>query len=256
MNQTKILRDPGTDSNALPPDGAAGATPPAAASAFDASKYVPKQDYDTMRGEFDGFKKQFSETIDGLRNFGKPKANEGPKEPNPAEYNFAKPEEVRRWYRDNYKWDSHTDAQEKAQRETREAPQRNQQEIAQNHLKREAAYTKEHPEYQEDIRKMGSVQVEQEIVNAIHARKNSPEILHYIAKNPSLVNDLRACTDMDEASDIIADIAADIRRDNRDLENNAKAAQDRPLRMNQNSLPKNSAKTPSKADLVKNWRSL
>jgi hypothetical protein len=100
-----------------------------------------------------------------------------------------------------------------------------------------------HPEYDADIKAAGIIQVLDEVKHAIYSHRSSAAIVHHLAKNKALVEELNNAEDVQEVLFKVGEIAASIRAEEEARKKNAEAAGQRPLRFTNRSSLNGGAKS-------------
>lgn len=234
----RVLRSPegGEGGGAAPEQGAGGVTDAGnqQASAPQAPEYLSKADFDAFRNELTGHLSRLTPSQREERESKGDKSG-APTEPDPSKYDFTKPGELTRYNQDNYRYFRHLDRMEEAKEAEAKQAQERLQATEKGHKARLAEYRKENPSFDEDMRKAGNIQVLNEVKAAIYASKNSPAIVHYLAKNKDVAQELNEMAEMEGVEEVryrIGEISATIKAEKLALEANAAAAADKPPRQN------------------------
>ncbi|HEY8994267.1 MAG TPA: hypothetical protein VIM71_06385 [Lacunisphaera sp.] len=268
----RILRDPGSEGGGgAAPGGAAGAqggtgaaaggqgAGQAAGQGSAAPEYLSKADFESFRNELTSHLSRLSrpEPSEG-RSSGGDKGKQGdPKFPELADFDFKKPGEIQRYEdakADYYEWRREQKSAERdREKSEKEAPQR----AAREHAGRLKEYRKENPDFDADMSKAGGIHVLNEVQTAIYSSKNSPAIVHYLAKNKSEAQELNFIAEsegMDAVRERLGEIAATIRAEKQLAEANAKAAKDRPPRQSMRGPVADSKNNPSKEERYRRYQ--
>lgn len=208
-----------------------------------------------------------NEMRQGFSRFNQPQRQEPPKgegekgpksRPKVSDYDMSK---------DPNAWDKYQDDMEdwrESQREIKRtaaqaestAKERGEKTLR-GHQARVLEYKKENPSFDEDVRKAG-LQAEKEVSGAIFAHKESPAVIHHMASNPALLDELNQMALSGDADSIpyrVGEIAGEIRAAKKLQDANKNAAGDRPPRQNfrGNSAPKD--REPTAAERYKKYNS-
>lgn len=242
----RILRDPGSEGGggAAPAAGAQGGAAGGQGGAQGGSQggaapeYLSKADFESFRNELTGHLSRLSrpEPSDNHRSDGEDKGRRGdPKFPEISDFDFKKPGEIQRYEdakADYYEWRREQRAEAKQREKSeKEAPMRAERE----HFTRLKDYRKENPDYDADMSKAGNIQVLDEVKHAVYASKNSPAVVHYLAKHKdeaAELNFLAESEGLDAVRERIGEISATIRAEKQAAKANEEAAKDRPPRQN------------------------
>lgn len=231
----RILRNMGGEGGgaAAPAAAPAAGSAPAASDNGGASapQYVSKQDFDSFSSNF---RRELQES---LSRFNQPKPESRgqgePGEPDPSKYDFTKPGELSRYNADLRKHFRHLDKQEEAAERAKSEGENRSKETLQGHRARMKDYFKDNPTAEEEIRKSGAVEVLEQVKMAVYASKNSPAIVHYLAKNKAVAQELDEILETEGIESVrerIGEIHATIKAEKQIAEATAKAAADRPPR--------------------------
>lgn len=239
MFKARINRSPdGADGNGGNPPADSGSqggsdngsqnTPPA-----NTPEYVSKSDFESAIQRMESAFNSRREPEDR----GSDKEGKGdksaPRFPDLKSYDFKRDGEYERFENDKRKYFKAIDKQEaeaeKRQEEEKSAPQR----ISKAHRDRLSDYRKDHPEFDEDIRKAGAVDAYDQVKLAVYAHKDSPAIVHHLVKNKAVVrelNDLLQDEGIEEVKYRIGELAGILKSESKHAAAMAKAASDRPPR--------------------------
>jgi hypothetical protein len=202
-----------------------------------APQYVGKAEFDSFRSELS---QQFARLTPQERreeNRNVSRETESPKEPNPKDYKFDQPGELTRYNRDNYKW---LRSEERAVEDKENSTRQGQEQLRTNeraHNTRVMDYRKEHPEFDEDMKTAGPIQVLDQVKAAIFRSKASHEILHYMAKNRGTDQELNMLLESEGPEAMLerlGEIRASVKHESTVATANTTAAKAKPLRVNVN----------------------
>jgi hypothetical protein len=253
----KLYRSPdaGEGGGAAPAAPAGGDAGAAAGNPNPAPEYVGKADFEAFRNEISGHFQRLSQPRSEAP---KESSSKEPRFPNPKDYKFDQDGEYERYERDKNAYfraeNRKLDEEDRKKRETEEGATRTERE----HYKRVSEYKKEHPEFDEDSRKAGSMHAEPSVKSAIYASDESAAVVHYLTKNKGLLEDLNEAALTGRESSIpymIGKIAARIEAESKVAESTARAAEDRPPRQNFRNAAPAKPKERSLADRFNDYNS-
>lgn len=119
------------------------------------------------------------------------------------------------------------------------------------HYKRVSEYKKDHPEFDSDMKKAGSLNVEDSVKSAVYASSDSAAVVHHISKNSALLdelNELALTGRSDEIPYMVGKIAARIESETKLAGANAEAADVKPPRQNFRNIAPGKDKIKSNAE--------
>jgi hypothetical protein len=242
----RIQRDPGSEGGggAAPAAGAQGGAGAAAGGqgagqagqGAAAPEYLSKADFESFRNELTSHLSRLTPAERREEREERGSRDKGaPKFPELSDYDFKKPGEIQRYEdakADYYEWRREQKSAEKdRERSEKEAPQR----AAREHATRLKEYRKENPDFDADMSKAGGIHVLNEVQTAIYSSKNSPAIVHYLAKNKSEAQELNFIAEsegVDAVRERLGEIAATIRAEKQAAKAAEEAAKDRPPKLN------------------------
>jgi hypothetical protein len=238
MTMHRINRSPdGVDGGGLPPS----ATPEAAGSQTPASaapEYLSKADFESKWSELQGTLQKLTPAQREAREDAKDAKNgkaEGVKRPSPKDFDFEKDPTALERYEDamdEYRYQTRK-AKEAEEGKVKSEEERREKTFN-GHKARVAEYRKENPTFDADAKK-ANLMSEPEATNSIVAHKESPAIIHHMAKNPALMDELNQLALTGDTAGLhqrVGEIAAEIRAERKTLEANTAAAADKPPRQN------------------------
>lgn len=267
QNMMRVYRSPeageGGGAAAAPAAGAGGAdaSNQAAASGGAAgstqAEYLSKSDFEAFRQEIGGHLSRLTPRQQAAEE--KADAKDGaPAEPDVTKYDFSKPGELSRYNRDNYKYLRALDRQEETREAAKKATEERLDKSRKGHVARVAEYRKENPTFDEDTRKFGRMDVENEVSEAVFECEESAAIVHYFTKHPGTHDELNQLALMGNTRAIdrrIGEIVAEIRAEKKTLEANAAAAADKPPRQNFTKGSKGAKQEPTMEERYNDFRS-
>jgi hypothetical protein len=214
----------------------ASANPEAAGSAA-APEYLSKSDFESFRNEISGHLSRLSQPRQESRQEPQKKEGSSPsKRPSMSDYDWKNDPNALTKYEDDLDEWRYSSRKEKESKETAERTANEKKEATmKGHRARVAEYKKENPTFDDDLRKVGGVQTEAEVTEALLAHDNSAAIVHYLAKNPTLIDELNqaALTHGDRAVMYkVGAIAAKLEAEREAAKTNTQAASARPPRDN------------------------
>jgi len=223
--------------------GGAGAQP----------EYLTKADFQAFQQEITQSLSRRSEPAAQPDKSSQPHA---PREPNPADYDFKKPADLARYNRDNHRWNSHLDEQERAPIKAKEEADRKLQETVRGHSQRLADYTKENPTAAAEIKAAKIPGVTDPVKEAVFSSRNSHLAIHYLAKHPEEANELNLLADVEGKEAVrerVGEMVALMKAEQKQAESVTVAAGQRPPRMNLKGGMTAATKVPTKAELFERF---
>lgn len=234
MHMIRIHRSPEAgEGGGLPAAAAPQAAPESAPAA--APEYLSKSDFDSFRSEITGYLQRLTPKQQAAQDAKDIKEN-GSKRPSPKDFDFEKDPEALQKYEDAL--DDWRDArrQEKVSKEKAETEAKERSEKTQKgHQARVLEYKKENPSFDEDIKKAGPLQGEPEVTQAVFSHPNSAAIVHHIAQNKAVLDELNQLALTEGRESVlyrVGEIAADVKAAKKALESTKAAAADVPPRQN------------------------
>ncbi len=232
--RARVYRSPEAgEGGSLPASAAPQAAPES--SPASAPEYLSKSDFDSFRSEITGYLQKLTPKQQAAQD-AKDVKETGSKRPSPKDFDFDKDPEALQKYEDAL--DDWRDGQrrEKAAKERteNEAKERSEK-TAKGHQARVLEYKKENPSFEDDVKKAGPLQGEAEVTQAVFSHPNSAAIVHHIAQNKGVLDELNqlSLTDGREAVLFrVGEISAEIKAAKKALESTKAAAADVPPRQN------------------------
>jgi hypothetical protein len=182
----------GGNNSASTPDNTTPAAP-------DLSNYVPKADFERVFNDYRSFREAAENRFQQFESrLPKPEIRESAEPTDPHdrlhEYDFNNdPNALRRWNADLRRFQRHQEQKELEASQSEAQSQAEYQKFVRaahrNRVSLEAEYTKAHPEYQQDIAG-ARILVPDRIGLEINSSKFAPHIIHHLAKNPTVVNQI------------------------------------------------------------------
>jgi hypothetical protein len=217
------------------PEAPASSETPASSPAS-TPEYVSRSDFESFRNELSGyFRESARNRQDNRSESPKDSKPSEAREPNENDYDFRKVEDVRRYNKDVYSWHRHQERQEEAKTNAEKEVTERLRKTESGHRQRIAEYRKENPSFDDDLRKAGNISVHDMVKQAIYRSKSSAPLVHYLALNKGLADELNELADIGEHEDLmerVGEIVAQMKAEKSALEANSQAAKDRPPRQN------------------------
>lgn len=268
-NKHNLRLDPALDGAA---GGAAEAGSPAGgaapAEAFDATKFVPREDFERIQSDYSQFRQAAEQRFqDYDSRLPKPEKQEKKEDKEPdaesGEYDFSKPGEFQRYQRDltQYHLRNQFAEHESRQSEAQEAAERekNVGEIVSSAAQRDKAYAEANPSYTQTL-KGASINVPRPVGLAVMDSEYSAQIKEYLAKNPQKSQELREIAQggrfgMEKALRMVGRIEAMFETQESTVQTKKTAASAMPTAGGFGGSKPSGAKQPSKEEIFDKWNS-
>ena len=235
--RARVFRSPEAgEGGGLPASAAPQAAPESSPATAPAPEYLSKSDFDSFRSEITGYLQKLTPKQQAAQDAKEAKQDGPAKRPSPKDYDFDKDPEALQKYEDAL--DDWRDArrQEKATKERTENEAKERTEKTQKgHQARVLDYKKENPSFDDDVKKAGPLQGEPEVTQAVFSHPNSAAIVHHIAQNKAILDELNQISLTEGRESVlyrVGEIAADIKAAKKAQEATKAAAADVPPRQN------------------------
>lgn len=236
--RARVFRSPEAgEGGGLPASAAPQAAPESSpAAAPESPRYLTEDAFNQRFGQLEGMVRALTPKQQAAQDAKEAKQDGPAKRPSPKDYDFDKDPEALQKYEDAL--DDWRDArrQEKATKERTENEAKERTEKTQKgHQARVLDYKKENPSFDDDVKKAGPLQGEPEVTQAVFSHPNSAAIVHHIAQNKAILDELNQISLTEGRESVlyrVGEIAADIKAAKKAQEATKAAAADVPPRQN------------------------